>query len=95
MKITSVKISLMEGQNPSLKAFASITFDDCFVVHDLRIIKNQEKIFVAMPSKKIKDGNRIGDIHKDIAHPIKREMRDLIEKTVLEKYERMKQSFNE
>lgn len=86
MKITDVKINLMPDKDP-LKAFASITFDDCFVVHDLRIIKTTTKTFVAMPSKKIKDGNRMEDIHKDIAHPINPEMRILIEKTVLEKYE--------
>lgn len=86
MKITEVKINLMPGQEP-LKAFASITFDNCFVVHDLRIIKTQDRIFVAMPSKKVKSGNRIGDSYKDIAHPIKQEMRALIEKAVLGKYE--------
>ena len=86
MKITDVKISLMSNQEP-LKAYVSITFDSCFVVHDLRIIKTQGKTFVAMPSKKIRDGNRQVDAYKDIAHPINSEMRDLIEKTVLEKYQ--------
>ena len=85
MKITHVKINLMSNQEP-LKAFVSITFDECFVVHDLRIIKTQDKTFVAMPSKKIRDGNRQVDTYKDIAHPINSEMRDLIEQTVLEKY---------
>ena len=75
----------MSNQEP-LKAFVSITFDRCFVVHDLRIIRTQGKMFVAMPSKKIKDGNRQFEVFKDIAHPINSEMRDLIEKTVLEKY---------
>lgn len=86
MEITEVKISLMPNQDP-LKAFASITLDNCFVVHDLRVIKTKGKTFVAMPSKKIKDGNRMGDTYKDIAHPIKPETRSLIEKAVLEKYE--------
>ena len=92
MEITEVKINLMPGQDP-LKAFASITIADCFVVHDLRIIKTQGKIFVAMPSKKIRDGNR-GDSYKDIAHPIKQETRSLIEKTVLEKYEEVVKSMS-
>ena len=92
MEITEVKISLMPNQDP-LKAFASITFDNCFVVHDLRVIKTAGKTFVAMPSKKIKDGNR-GDLHKDIAHPIKRETRELIEKAVLSKYEQTVQSMS-
>ena len=85
MKITEVKINLMPGQDP-LKAFASIIFDDCFVIHDLRIIKTPNRMFVAMPSKKITSGNRVGDSYKDIAHPIKQEMRTLIEETVLKKY---------
>ena len=91
MKITDVKINLMPNQEP-LKAFVSITFDDCFVVHDLRIIKTQGKTFVAMPSKKVRDGNRQIDAYKDIAHPINPETRNLIEKTVLEKYESVVQA---
>ena len=85
IQITEVKISLRPEQDP-LKAFASITFEGCFVVHDLRIINTKGKTFVAMPSKKIKDHNQDSERHKDIAHPINREMRELIEKTVLEKY---------
>ncbi len=92
MEITEVKISLMPNQDP-LKAFASIIFNDCFVVHDLRVIKTKGKIFVAMPSKKIKDGNR-PDVYKDIAHPIKPEMRSLIETAVLEKYNKTVQSMS-
>lgn len=87
IKITDVRISLRANQDP-LKAFASITFEDCFVIHDLRIIKTEGKIFVAMPSKKIIDGNRNSEFHKDVAHPINKEMRDLIEKTVLQKYQK-------
>ena len=94
MKITEVKISLMPNQDP-LKAFASIIFDDSFVVHDLRIIKTKGKVFVAMPSKKIKDGNRIGDSYRDIAHPIKPEMRALIEKAVLQEYDKVVKSMSE
>lgn len=86
MKITDIKINLMPNQEP-LKAYVSITFDNCFVVHDLRIIKTQGKTFVAMPSKKIRDGNRQVDSYKDIAHPINPEARSLIEKAVLEKYQ--------
>ena len=88
MKITDVKINLMSSQEP-LKAFVN-----CFVVHDLRIIKTQGKTFVAMPSKKIRDGNRQVDAYKDIAHPINSEMRDLIEKAVLEKYQEAVQSIS-
>ena len=84
MKITEIKINLVRNQNP-LKAFASITIEDCFVVHDLRIIKTEDKIFVAMPSKRVPDGNREQE-YKDIAHPINKETRDEIEKMVLDKY---------
>ena len=88
MDITEVKINIIRDQ-PPLKAFASITINGCFVVHDLRIIKTQGKTFVAMPSKKIKDGNRVGgDSYRDIAHPINAETRSLIETTVLEKYQK-------
>lgn len=84
MKITEVKINLVRNQNP-LKAFASITIDDCFAVHDLRIIRTENKIFVAMPSKRIPDRSQAQE-YRDIAHPIKKETRDEIERLVLEKY---------
>ncbi|MBC6414970.1 MAG: septation protein SpoVG family protein [Bdellovibrionales bacterium] len=88
MKITNVKITLKTNEAP-LKAFASITFEKCFVVHDLRIINTKDKTFVAMPSKKVKDVNRISPpIHKDIAHPINKEMRQLIEDEVLKEYQK-------
>ena len=94
MSITEVKISLRPEQEP-LKAFASITFDSCFVVHDLRVIHTKGKTFVAMPSKKIKDYNQGTERHKDIAHPINKEMRELIEKTVLDKYNETLQNMTE
>ena len=78
MKITDIKINLVGGE--PLKAFASITFDSCFVVHDLRVIRTENKMFVAMPSKKLPQG------HKDIVHPITKEMREEIERAVLQAY---------
>lgn len=93
MKITEVKISLMPGKDP-LKAFASIIFDDCFVVHDLRVIRTGGKTFVAMPSKKIRGIEGRGDSYKDVAHPIKPDMRSLIENSVLEKYEQVLKSMD-
>ena len=81
MKITQVKINLVSGE--PLKAFASITLESCFVIHDLRIIKTQDKMFVAMPSKKLPDGE-----HKDIVHPINQETRKQIEQVVLEAYQK-------
>ena len=83
MKITNVKINLIQEGDP-LKAFVSITFDESFIVHDLRIIKTNDKTFVAMPSKKLPNG-----IHKDIVHPLNKETRDEIEQSVLQEYEKI------
>lgn len=65
-----------------MKAVVSVTFDDAFVVHDIKIIEGQEKLFIAMPSRKTPDGE-----FKDIAHPINAEMREILQTKILEKYE--------
>jgi len=93
IKITEVKITLKPNQEP-LKAFASVTFEKCFVIHDLRIIKVNEKIFLAMPSKKIKHPNQIQPFYKDIAHPINKNMREHIEDAVLKEYEKTLENMN-
>lgn len=80
MKITDVRIRRVDGQS-RLRAVVSITIDDAFAVHELRIIEGKEGLFVAMPSKEVGEGK-----FKDIAHPINAETRELIEKTILEKY---------
>ncbi len=80
MKITDVRIRKVEGQS-RLRAIASITIDDAFAVHELRIIEGKEGLFVAMPSKEVGEGK-----FKDIAHPINVETRQMIEKAVLDKY---------
>lgn len=64
-----------------MKAVASVTFDDAFVVHDIKIIEGQEKLFTAMPSRKTNDNE-----FKDIAHPINSVMREMMEKAILDKY---------
>jgi stage V sporulation protein G len=79
MQITEVRISLRD--DAKLKAFASITLDDCFVIRGLKIIKGQEGTFVAMPSRKRKDGD-----YQDIAHPINNSTRQWMEDIVLQKY---------
>lgn len=81
MEITEVKITLRE--EAKLKAFASITFDDCFVVGGLRVIDGANGLFVAMPSRKLGDGS-----FKDIAHPLNNETRKKIEKKVLDEYKK-------
>ena len=97
MKITEIKINLTTNQEP-VKAFVSITIDDCFRINDLRIIKKTEsntvKMFVAMPSKKTRNPNRLQQIFKDIAHPINAETRKYVEETVLKEYEKALQSLN-
>ena len=82
MLITDVRVKLSAGDK-KMKAVVSITFDDAFVVRDIKIIEGQDKLFVAMPSRKLPDGE-----FKDIAHPINSEMRNLIETAVLEQYQR-------
>jgi stage V sporulation protein G len=86
MEITEVSISLMDDEK--LKAFANIVLDDLFVVRGLKIIEHVGRYFIAMPSRKQKDGS-----FRDIAHPITTEFRALVEKAVLDKYwEEVKQS---
>ncbi|MCD6281059.1 MAG: septation protein SpoVG [Deltaproteobacteria bacterium] len=80
MEITEVKVFPVRN-NEKLKAYASVVFDDCFVVRDLRIINGNSGLFVAMPSRKRKDGS-----FRDTAHPLNVETRAKIEKTVLELY---------
>ena len=79
MEITKVTIS--KTSNDKLKAFVSIVIDDCFVIKDLKIINGSKGIFVAMPSKKISDGN-----FEDIAHPLNKETNEMITKIVLDEY---------
>ena len=80
MEITEVRITLRD--EPKLKAFANITFDNAFVIRGLKIIDGQKGLFISMPSRRAKDGT-----YRDIAHPINNEMRSAIEQAVLQKYE--------
>ncbi len=81
MKITDIKVRKINAEG-RMKAVVSVTFDDCFVVHDIKVIEGQEKLFIAMPSRKTPDGE-----FKDIAHPINAEMRELLQEMILAKYE--------
>lgn len=80
MEITEVRV--FPVREDKLKAYATITFDDCFVVRDLKIINGNSGLFVAMPSKKRKDGT-----FKDVAHPLNNEFRAKIEDAVLDAYD--------
>ncbi len=66
-----------------MKAYASIIFDDCFIVRDLKVIHGESKLFVAMPSKKMKDGS-----YRDTVHPLNNSTRQMIESSILEAYRR-------
>jgi len=81
MEITEVRISLREDDK--LKAFASITFDDCFVIRGLKIIEGSNGTFVAMPSRRRNDGS-----YQDVAHPVNNETRQRIEARILSEYAR-------
>lgn len=91
MKITEVRIFPRKDGDKKLKAFVTITIDDCFVIRDLKVIEGSKGLFVAMPSRKIeKKEAEAGDTgkadHRDIAHPITSECREYIQKTVLDAY---------
>ena len=80
MKITEVRAKRVNGDN-RLVGIAAITIDECFVVHELRIIEGKNGLFVAMPSRKMPNGE-----FKDVAHPINTETRSEIEKAVLDAF---------
>ena len=81
LNITDTRIRILEGNNSKLKAVASITIDNCFAVHDIKIIDGNEGVFIAMPSRKTTEGD-----FKDIAHPINSETREVVKTKVLEAY---------
>lgn len=81
MKITDVRVRLITSES-RLRGVATITFNDAFVVHDIRIIEGENGLFVAMPSKKTPSGS-----FRDVAHPINGETRKLIEEAIVKAYE--------
>lgn len=82
MKITDVRVRKIAREG-KMRAVVSITLDDVFVVHDIKVIEGDRGLFIAMPSKKGVDGE-----FKDIAHPINAETRELVQRTILESYEK-------
>ena len=87
LKITDIRIRLVQNSDSKLKAVASITIDDCFVVHDIKVLEGNQGFFVSMPSRKTPEGE-----YKDVAHPINTPTREEINKLVLAKYEEEKQA---
>lgn len=80
MQITELRIRKVTGEG-KLRAYVTITFDNCFVVHNVKIIEGKDGLFVAMPSKKTANGE-----YKDVAHPISPEFRAEIQNKILDEY---------
>ena len=85
MDITDIRIKKV-STGGKLKAYVTVTFDDCFVVHNLKIISGKAGTFIAMPSRKTKTGE-----YKDIAHPINSGFRDSMQGKIIREFERLSQ----
>ncbi len=83
LKISDIRIRLVKKDDSKLKAVASITIEDCFVVHDIKVIEGTEGIFISMPSRKTPDGE-----YKDIVHPINTPTREMIRDAIIAEYEK-------
>ena len=81
MQITDVRVRKITKEG-KMKAIVSITFDNEFVIHDIKVIEGEKGLFIAMPSRKAADGE-----YRDIAHPINSNTRDMIQSVILAKYE--------
>lgn len=82
MQITDVRVRKVAAKEGKLKAVVSITIEDEFVVHDIKVLEGEKGLFIAMPSRKASDGE-----YRDIAHPITAGTREMIQKLILAKYE--------
>ena len=81
MEITDIRIKKVASEG-KMKAVASVTFDNAFAVHDVKVIEGPEKLFVAMPSRRTPDGE-----YRDIAHPINSDLRNMLESSFLATYD--------
>ena len=81
MEITDIRIRVV-NKDSKMKAVVSITFDEAFVVHDIKVIEGEKGLFIAMPSRKAADGE-----YRDIAHPINSATRDRIQTIILDRYQ--------
>lgn len=89
MEITNINVRKI-CSNDKMKAVCSVTFDDMLVIHDIKVIESESKTFVAMPSRKNKNGQ-----YSDVAHPINSELRTRLEKAILEEYQKALESMTE
>ena len=85
LNITNVKIRKVYDK-PRVKAVATIEIDNCFVVNDIEVVESSRGLFIMMPSRRLLFGD-----YKDIAHPINQETRELIQTTILKKYEELEE----
>ncbi len=81
MQVTEIRIRKVEGEG-KLRAYVTVTFDDCFVVHNVKVIEGKTGLFIAMPSRKTANGE-----YKDVAHPISPEFRNALQEKILGEYE--------
>jgi putative septation protein spoVG len=82
MTITNIVIKKVQSNNGHLKAIVSVTLDDCFVLHELKVVEGEKGLFVAMPSKQLSDKT-----FRDIAHPINAQTRKMFEEAIIAKYQ--------
>lgn len=85
MQITDIRVRVVSKES-KMKAVVSVTFDDAFVVHDIKVIEGEKGLFIAMPSKKTPDGE-----YRDVAHPINGDMRAMLQDAILAKFEQTMQ----
>lgn len=89
MEITDIRVRRVEADG-KLRAYVTVTFDDCFVVHNVKVIEGKSGTFIAMPSRKTKTGE-----YKDVAHPINSEFRQKLQDLILQAYNESSQSDGE
>jgi stage V sporulation protein G len=82
MDITDIRIRRVSADG-KLRAYVTVTFEDCFVVHNVKVIEGKNGAFIAMPSRKTKTGE-----YKDVAHPINSDFRGILQQKILEEYEK-------
>lgn len=83
MEITSVRVNKVSREGSKLKGYATVVIDDAIMIHNIRIIKGEEKDIVAMPVRVLPDGR-----HEDVVHPLNSETRTIFEKAIFEEYDR-------
>jgi stage V sporulation protein G len=81
MEITDIRVRRVDSQG-KLKAYVTVTFDGCFVVHNVKVIEGSDRVFIAMPSRKTRNGD-----FKDVAHPITSEFRNALQEIIVAAYE--------